>query len=409
MSLPPLSPEQLVKPRHFEARIALIFASLFVSTGINLPYFPLWLEAGGFDAEQIAVILAAPMFLRVFTTPLLTAYADRARDRVNVLLLLVGSSVVFSCGFYLPPSYGLVLVVSLALSVVWTPHGPLADSLALSGVRRFGSNYTRMRIWGSISFLCANFLGGVILAWTSPQAVPIVITGSLAVALVVVWFAPRLGKPRRSSPLSVEAMHDAPKLLNRPFVLFVAGAGLINGSHGFMYGFSSIYWKSIGLGDTLIGALWASAVVAEVGIFAVFSRVFGRLPATTLLLISGCASMVRWAAYPLVWPAGLGIAGFFLVQVLHGLSTAILIIGVQKLIAETVVEHRTGAAQGAAFFGNGMCMAIVTLLSGPLYHRLGVGGFFVMIAVAALGTLLIWRSAAQPQRAGSGGSSSDPR
>ena len=153
MPLPPLSPEQLVKPRHFEVRLALIFASLYVSLGINVPYFPLWLEAGGFGAEQIAVILAVPMFLRVVTTPLLTAYADRANDRVNVLLVLVGLSVVIACGYFLPPSYGVVLAVSLALSVVWTPHAPLADLLALSGVRRFGSNYTRMRIWGSIAFL----------------------------------------------------------------------------------------------------------------------------------------------------------------------------------------------------------------------------------------------------------------
>ena len=94
MPLPPLSPEQLVRPRHFEARIALIFASLFVSTGINLPYFPLWLEANGFDAERIAVILAAPMFLRVVTTPFLTAYADRASDRANVLLVLVAAALV---------------------------------------------------------------------------------------------------------------------------------------------------------------------------------------------------------------------------------------------------------------------------------------------------------------------------
>ena len=109
MPLPPLSPEQLVKPRYFEARIALIFASLFVSTGINLPYFPLWLEANGFDAERIAVILAAPMFLRVVTTPFLTAYADTASDRANVLLVLVAAALVLSCGFFLPPAYGIVL------------------------------------------------------------------------------------------------------------------------------------------------------------------------------------------------------------------------------------------------------------------------------------------------------------
>ncbi|MDW6026449.1 MFS transporter [Mesorhizobium sp. BAC0120] len=389
MQRPPLRPEQLIKPRHFEARIALIFASLFVSTGINLPYFPLWLEANGFGAEQIAVILAAPMFLRVVTTPFLTAYADRAKDRVDVLLTLVGGSVVLSCGFFLPPVYGIVLAVSLALSVVWTPHGPLADSLALSGVRRFGSNYTRMRIWGSISFLAANLGGGIILSRTSPNAVPAIITASLAVAFVVVLMAPRLGRPRLASPLSVEELQEAPKLLNRQFLLFIAGAGLISGSHGFMYGFASIYWKSIGLGDTLIGFQWAFAVVAEVCVFMIFTRVFGRFRATTLVLIGGAAAIVRWIAYPLVWPAGLGVAGFFFVQGLHCLSTAIVIIAVQKFIAEAVDEERTGAAQGAAFFANGICMAVVTLLSGPLYGRFGADGFFAMIGVAVLGIGLI--------------------
>ena len=371
MPLPPLSPEQLVKPRYFEARIALIFASLFVSTGINLPYFPLWLEANGFDAERIAVILAAPMFLRVVTTPFVTAYADRASDRANVLLVLVVAALLISCGFFLPPVYGIVLLVSLALSVVWTPQGPLVDSLALSGVRRFGANYTGMRIWGSISFLAANLMGGIILSWTSPQAVPVIITVSLGVGLLTVMIAPRMGKPRRASPLSVEELQEAPKLLNRYFLLFVTGAGIINGSHGFMYGFASIYWKSLGLGDTLMGFLWAFAVVSEVCVFMAFTRFFGRFRATTLLMICGVAAVVRWIAYPLVWPLGLGVAGFFGVQGLHGLSTGIMLIGIQKLIAETVDEERTGAAQGAAFFAAGISMAIVTLLSGSLYDRLG--------------------------------------
>ena len=47
----------------------------------------------------------------------------------------------------------------------------------------------------------------------------------------------------------------------------------------------------------------------------------------------------------------------------------------QKLIAETVREEQTGAAQGAAFFAAGMCMATVTLISGSLYDRLGPFGF----------------------------------
>ena len=99
----------------------------------------------------------------------------------------------------------------------------------------------------------------------------------------------------------------------------------------------------------MIGFLWAFAVVAEVGVFGSFNKVFGRFSATTLLLIAGSASVVRWIAYPLVWPAGLGVPGLFAVQGLHCLSTGLLLIAVQKEIAETVAEEQTGAAQGAAY------------------------------------------------------------
>ena len=85
--LPPLSPRTARQAASFRAAHGPdLFAALFVPLGVHLPYFPLWLEANGFDAEQIAIILAAPMFLRVVTTPFLTALADEAKDRANVLM-----------------------------------------------------------------------------------------------------------------------------------------------------------------------------------------------------------------------------------------------------------------------------------------------------------------------------------
>ena len=339
MPLPPLSPDQLVKPRYFELRIAAIFAALFVPIAIHLPYFPLWLEVNGFDAQQIAIILSVPMFLRVVTTPFITAWADGASDRANVLILLVVASLVFSLGFFLKPTYLIVMVVSVLLAIAWTPHSPLTDSLALSGVRRFGVNYTGMRIWGSIAFLLSNLFGGIILSWTGAQFVPVLITVSLVGTLAAALFAPRLGRPRKPSPLSAtEIQEDGPKLLNRYFVLFVAGAGIINASHAFLFGFVSIYWKSIGLSDALIGVLWAWAVVAEAIMFALFNRFFAHRPPTSVLALAGVAAMIRWTMYPLIGPLGLGVPGFFVAQALHSFSTALMLIGVQKLIAETVPE-----------------------------------------------------------------------
>ncbi|PWJ85964.1 PPP family 3-phenylpropionic acid transporter [Pseudaminobacter salicylatoxidans] len=398
--MPPLqtlSPEQLVKPRQFELRISLIFLTIFVSLGIHLPYFPLWLEAKGFAAEEIAIILSAPMFLRVVTTPFITAMADRAKDRSNILVLMIATALLLSLGYFLQPTYTVVLGVSLVLAVFWTPQTPLTDSLALSGVRRFGSVYARMRIWGSISFLVANFIGGAIIAAYGATTVPTMISVGLAVALVLSFFAPRLGQPRKASPLSATDIQEAaPKLLNAYFLFFVIGAGIIIASHGFLYGFVSIYWKSIELSETLVGLLWAWAVVAEVGMFMIFTRVFSHIRTSTLLVMAGVAAMARWLLYPLIWPAGLGVIGFFAVQTLHAFSTGLILIGLQKMIGETVVEERMGAAQGIAYFANGFAMAAVTLFSGALYDRLGVDGFFVMAGVAAIGLgfiLLAARSA----------------
>jgi len=390
MQLPPLSPEQRVKPRHFEFRISLLFAAIFVSPGVHLPYFPLWLEAKGFGAADIGVILSAPMFLRVVTTPFLTAMADKARDRANVLTLLVAAALVASLGYFCPPRTFVVLVVSLVLAAAWTPHSPLADSIALSGVRRFGSNYAAMRIWGSISFLMASLVGGVILSSTGAEFVPLMITFGLCLTLFVSFTAPRLGRPRVASPLSAAGIQDdGTRLLGSAFLLFVTGAGLINGSHAFLFGFGSIYWKSIGLGDTVIGALWAWAVAAEILMFMAFTRVFSRRSVTMVFVLAGLCAVVRWLAFPLVWPSGGGEAGFFAVQSLHAFSTALILIGVQKLIVETVPEERTGAAQGVAFFANGFAMAAVTLLSGPLYNALGVDGFYPMAGIALAGVALV--------------------
>ena len=398
MSLPPLQPEQLVKPSRFELRLSLIFAAVFMPLGIHLPYFPLWLEKNGFDAEQIGFILAAPMFLRVVTAPVITAMADRARDRANVLIVIAAAAAVSSLGYFLPPTYGVVLAVSLLLTVFWTPQSLLADSLALSGVRRFGSSYPGMRLWGSIMFLAGSLFGGMVLAATSAAAVPAMISGGLLAALAATLLTPRLGRPRQASPLSaVELQKAGPGLFNRYFLLFVVGVGIINSSHGFLFGFVSIYWKGIGISDATIGLLWAWAVMAEVGIFIAFNRLFGSISASAVLSIAGAAAVLRWIAYPLIEPLGLGVPGFFAVQSLHALSTGLLLIGLQKMIGETVPEERTGAAQGLAFFSTGFTMAAVTLLSGPLYERLGTAGFHVMAVVALAGLGFIAAAAFSPR------------
>ena len=402
--LPPLSPEQQIKPRRFELRIAILFVCIFVPNGIHLPYFPLWLELHQFTPSEIAVILSAPFFVRIFAGPIVSAFADRAPDRVPVLIAASVLSVIACAGYLLPPTYAVVLAVSVLLAVVWAPHTPLSDSIALSGVRRYGVDYAGMRIWGSISFLVTNVVGGYVLAVTGAGIVPWLMLGGLSSIVVAAVFLPRLGRPRVAAPNPVETLPQAAFVLRQPyFLLIIAASALAQSSHAFAYAFASIYWKSLGIGDGTIGLLWAFSVFAEVVMFVVFRRFFRTMRPGMLLAIGTGIGVLRWLVFPAIWPAGFGLIGFFAVQGLHAFSFSLAFLGTQKMFTETVPEERMGAAQGAAFFLYMVTLAIFTLISGPLYEAYGVSGFYVMAIVAAAGTALSLWALAYPQSSGSGG------
>ena len=387
--LPPLSPAQQVKPRHFELRMSLLFATVFMPNGFYLPYFPLWLRESGFGPEQIGILLALPMFVRVVTGPTISALADRAPDRVPVLMLLALCSAAAASGYFLPPVYALVLAISLVFSFFWGPQGPLADSLALSGVRRYGSEYPKMRVWGSVAFLTANICGGWIINRTGVAAFPWLLVGALASIAFMCFIAPRLGRPRRPALDPVEVLPRAAPVFRNPyFVLFLLSSALAQASHAQLYTFGTIYWESVGIGGTAIGFLWAFSVMAEVVMFTVFRRLFGRFPSSVVLAIGSVVAIARWTLFPFVDPLGLGLAGFFLVQGIHAFSFSAVFLATQKMLAETVPEERIGAAQGAAYFANNTLLATLTLAAGPLYRAFGPESFATMAGVAAVGLLL---------------------
>lgn len=401
---------QDVKPNQFVLRVALLYVCIHLPNGIHLPYFPLWLEHLAFTPTEIGIILAAPMFVRIFAGPAVSAYADRANDRVPVLIATAFLAVIFCAGYLLPhQSYPLVLAVSVLLAAAWAPQNPLSDSIALSGVRRFGADYASMRVWGSISFLVASFACGYFLAWTSVTLVPILILAGLASVVVSAFFVPRIGRPRQQTPLPSETIHEAAFALRQPyFVLIIAASALAQSSHGFSYAFTSIYWKDVGISDGGIGLLWALAVAAEIVMFFMFKRLFGRTRPGVALAIGAAIGVVRWILMPLVWPNGAGFAGFVVLQTLHAFSFSLAFLATQKMFTQTVPESKLGAAQGAAFFLNMACLATVTLVSGPLYARWAEFGFWSMAVVAGVSVVLALAALRYPQSSGSGGKTVEP-
>ena len=72
---------------HFALKLGLFYAAYFFFGGVQLPFFPLWLEARGLDAGTIGLVIAVPTVVRIVATPVITHQADRRRALKATLVI----------------------------------------------------------------------------------------------------------------------------------------------------------------------------------------------------------------------------------------------------------------------------------------------------------------------------------
>src|SRR5262245_30695403 len=145
------------------ARVSALFAAFFFVAGLNVAYLPLWLAWTGLGPREIAIVTAAPLFVRVAATPLIAFAADRSGEHRRFLVAL--SWGVLGALLVLTQARGFwaILACALVFAVAWTTIMPLTETVAVAGVKAAGLDYGRMRLWGSLSFVAASFGGGLLL------------------------------------------------------------------------------------------------------------------------------------------------------------------------------------------------------------------------------------------------------
>ncbi|MFT5439771.1 MAG: PPP family 3-phenylpropionic acid transporter, partial [Alphaproteobacteria bacterium] len=130
-------------------RLSFFYAAVFLTIGIMMPFWPVWLKSRGLDAGEIGLILAIAMWLRAFTSPLLAQYADRKGRPDRLALFLGWSALVVNCLFFFAHDFWALLAVSVLSTMSFTALMPLGDAVTMLKVRDSGLDYGRVRLWGS--------------------------------------------------------------------------------------------------------------------------------------------------------------------------------------------------------------------------------------------------------------------
>jgi len=373
----------------FAVRLSLFYGALFLVVGLHAPYFPVWLEWRDLSPAEIGVVLAAPLVVRIFFTPVVALVADQTGSRRGVLIVLAWGTLGGFLLFSLADGFWAVLAVAVVVSLFWTSIMPVTEAVAMEGVKREGHDYGRIRLWGSLTFIAASFGGGLALqAWGSGSALWLMI-GAAACSVLAAHILPRPeGKGRLKAATQPKRIKwsDALRLLRSPlFILFLAATGLAQSAHAIYYAFGTIHWQTQGIPAGVIGMLWAIGVIAEIILFMFSGRAVRAVGVTGLIALAGLAALVRWtvtAVSPPLWV-------LFAVQALHGLTFGAAHLGAVHFITEAVPEEAAGTAQGLyASAGTGLFMGGAILMSGPLYAGLNGHAYLVMAGLGAISLLL---------------------
>ncbi|MBV6657125.1 MAG: MFS transporter [Devosiaceae bacterium] len=395
MSSPPASIP--LQAGYQKVTVSALFIAYLGGIGVFVPFFPVWLGSVGLGPGWIAILVAAPLFVRVATTSFVADRAERTDDPRKPLRFLAWiAAALFALvplASLAPQTEGLLnnpwflLALIAAMSVGWNAVLPLSDALAIQVSRTTGAVYGRMRLWGSATFIVVSSVTGWVVGLYGPQTIPWIIllffAGFYAVTLVL--------------PPSMAAGHSAPKgrrkqsgwtfvRRRRGAMAVFLGIGLIQASHAVLYSFGSIAWGVQGFSELTIGILWAIGVIVEIALFAASKPIIERMGARGLVLIGGLGGTVRWII--LAFSPGLLITAPL--QVLHGFSFAMTYLAMIEYVSQRAKPHQLRAAQGVFTVISGAIMGLATLASGPLYEAVGVYSYLAMAVMTAIGLGLVF-------------------
>ena len=358
------------------------YALLYGAFGVQSPFVPALLSERGLQPENIGLVLAGAMVVRLFAGPLVSHAADRFYRHTFILSICALLAAAATASFLLPRGFAGLFSVALVHASMLGPIAPIMDALGATAAetsrseRRF--QYGWLRAAGSGAFAVGDLASGWLTAVAGLPASMLSSAGLLIMSSGLVLFLPKLSLKDPRSSTSI--LRDSLLLLRIPvYRLLLLIASLLWGSHALHDSFAVIRWRGAGIDFVTISMLWSESVFAEVVVFVVIGPwVIRRIGTNGSMMLAVGAGVIRWSVAAFTtWPWVLAF-----IQPLHGLTFALFHLAAIQLIVSVVPVRLAATAQ--AIYGTfcvGLVIALVTSVSGFLYAEFGGLAFLFMAAL----------------------------
>ncbi|MRI33555.1 3-phenylpropionate MFS transporter [Endozoicomonas sp. OPT23] len=365
--------------------VSFYFFGFFFIYSYFLPFWSLWLQSRGVGSEDIGLILGLGMGIRCLANLLVASKLKNLEHLLFMLRTLI-LGMLLSCVLLVFSGSNLWLLGGLTLlfSALMAPSISLSDVMAIRYASDGQVDYGKSRRWGSIGFMIGTAVSGFIIEGYSEEAVLWVIILGLAAMFFYACKRPVPGVVI-SKELEKQGTPSLWQLLkHRDILFYLLLASLIQGSHGALYSFGSLYWKSQQVSESFIGILWSVGVVAEIIVFTLASRFVPRFSIKALFQIAAVGVVLRWSLVAVTTEPVLLVSA----QILHAITFGICHLGMTRFI-QSKPQQMSIPLQGLYnAIPTSAAIALTTFATGYMFESLQGNIFWIMAGLGLLALML---------------------
>lgn len=369
--------------------ISSYLAAMFGGLGVQFIYMQIFLRDQGFNYEHIGFMLAVIPAVALVTSPVWGMISDSCQDprRIILLLLILAPASHYLLAF--DRGFIACLAVCVCIAIFYQPIIPIQDSLILRALHRYGGDYGRLRIWGSIGFIIPALI--LPLLWIKPElgvidwTVPALVYAGYAICSVFFWRRFPEVPPDKVHRFSIESFR---LLRNRSFQIILVCVFLSRLASSGLEGYQTMYFEELGVPIQHLALFLSLGPLSEVATIFYSQRWMIRFGARKLVAVCLGALVVRMAvtASSESWAVLAGI------QALHcltfGTQHVVTILVVNQLAGDRI---RSSAQTLLMVFTNYTSRLIGISLSGWIAQNWGIPRLFgIGAGIAALSFLLWW-------------------
>ena len=419
-------------PWHLRWRLSVLWALQWGITGAILTYLPLYFTEHKLDSVQIGQLMAVSA-IGLLVAPLVVGQVcDRwlSSNKYLAMAHLVGGltllSVPLAAEIYRESqsNFGTLLLLVTIYAIAYFPTIPLASSLSFRHLPDPDSQFSKVRIWGTVGWVISGLLLSIwlgqadVLIWlrsTFPNQEPViegyevflarfgepssadafriaaVLSFMLSSFCILLPATPplRTGKARgKVAPLETLAMFK-----DRQFSLMIAiSFALAVVVPTYSYAVPRLL-ENLNVESDWVPAVMTVGQISEFPALILLPFCLRKLKLKTTFALGILAWVVRYTIFASDLPMALILFGI----ALHGVCHVYLVIVIQLYVDQKCRPDLRASAQNLfAFFTMGVAMPIGFLLAGALSSffnlddsaRADYRGFF-FVAAAAMAVLLV--------------------